>query len=184
MLEIASGTGQHAAFLAAGLPGWEWQPTEVNSAALPTIAAWARETQAVNVHPPCLLDVTGRHWPTDDENLASAFRLPFDAMYCANLLHISPWAACVGLMAGAARHLKSGGLLVIYGPFFEEGVTPAQSNLDFDASLRRQASSWGIRQREAVDQAAAQNGLLVRQRIAMAANNLLLVYQRVVNTPP
>lgn len=183
LLEIASGTGQHAAYLSSGLPGWEWQPTEVNSAALPTIAAWTQETQAVNVQPPCLLDVTHSEWPTNDETLASAFRLPFDAVYCANLLHISPWAACLGLMAGAARHLKSGGLLVIYGPFFEAGAAPAQSNLDFDATLRRQDSALGIRQREAVDRAAEQNGLLARQRIDMPANNLLLVYQRVVKNP-
>jgi hypothetical protein len=182
MLEVASGTGQHAAWLSNGLPGWEWQPTEANSAALPTIAAWARETHAVNVRPPCLLDVNDREWPSDDETLASAFRLPFDAMFCANMLHIAPWAACLGLMAGAARHLKSGGLLLIYGPFFEDGVAPAPGNLGFDASLRQQSALWGIRQREAVDQAAEANGLLVRQRIEMPANNLLLVYQHVVKS--
>lgn len=180
MLEVASGTGQHAAWLSNGLPGWEWQPTEFNSAALPTIAAWTRETHAVNVHPPCLLDTTDPAWPGDDETLASAFRLPFDAMFCANLLHIAPWAACLGLMAGTSRHLTPGGLLIIYGPFFEEGVVPAPSNLAFDDSLRQQNRQWGIRRREAVDQAAAQHGLLARQRVSMPANNLLLVYQRVV----
>lgn len=181
MLEIASGTGQHAAWLGGGLPGWEWQPTEVNSAALPTIAAWTRQAGVVNVRPPCLLDATDDQWPSDDETLASAFRVPFDAMFCANLLHIAPWAVCQGLLAGASRHLKSGGLLVLYGPFFETGTAPAPSNIEFDASLRRQDSTWGIRQREKVDQEAQRQGLLARQRIEMPANNLLLVYQRVVN---
>lgn len=178
LLEIASGTGQHAALLAPALPGWVWQPTEANSAALPTIAAWTQKTQALNVRPPCLLNAIEQAWPSDDETLASAFRLPFDAVLCANLLHIAPWAACLGLMAGAARHLKPGGLLVVYGPFFENSVSPSQGNLNFDASLRQQDAVWGIRQREAVDEAAANNGLSAHQRIEMPANNLMLVYQR------
>lgn len=178
LLEIASGTGQHAAWMGPCLPGWEWQPTEVNSAALPTIAAWAKAANAVNVRPPCLLNAAERAWPSDDETLASAFEQPFDAVFCANLLHIAPWPVCLGLMAGTARHLAPGGLLMIYGPFFEHGVTSAPSNIAFDASLRQQDAAWGIRQREAVDEAAAQNGLNPHQRIEMPANNLLLVYQR------
>jgi hypothetical protein len=110
--------------------------------------------------------------------------LPFDAVYCANLLHISPWAACLGLMAGAARHLAPGGLLLIYGPFFEAGQATAPSNLDFDATLRGQNTGWGIRQREAVDQAAAHNSMHPRQRIEMPSNNLLLVYQHSVKQAP
>jgi len=95
-LEIASGTGQHAAWLGAGLPGWEWQPTEANSTALPTIAAWVRQAGASNVRPPCLLDVMEPQWPSDEETLASAFARPFDAIFCANMLHISPWARHAG----------------------------------------------------------------------------------------
>jgi hypothetical protein len=178
MLEIAAGTGQHAAWMAAGLPGWTWQPTEASAAALPTIAAWTGEMQAANVLPPCLLDVTGSEWPAEkDAAQVEGFKAPFDAMYAANLLHIAPWAACVGLMAGATRHLKPGGLLLIYGPFFETLVDPAPSNRAFDASLRAQDAAWGIRHREAVDQTAASHGLRQRFRIDMPANNLLLGYE-------
>lgn len=178
MLEVASGTGQHAAWLGSNLPGWEWQPTEANSTALPTIAAWARQTGATNIKPPCLLNVIEAHWPANDETLASDFGLPFDAIYSANLLHIAPWGACLGLVAGAARHLKPGGLLLIYGPFFEDGVTTAQSNLDFDASLRAQNPQWGIRQRSAVEAAAQQAGMDPSGRFSMPANNLMLVFKR------
>lgn len=178
MLEVASGTGQHAAWMGANLPGWEWQPTEVNRTALPTIAAWTREAGATNVKPPCLLNATDTQWPSDDETLASHFALPFDAMYCANMLHIAPWNAALGLLAGAARQLKSGGQLLIYGPFLEDGVAPAQSNLDFHASLRAQDPQWGLRQRSAVDAAARQVGLQPEERFVMPANNLLLVFKR------
>jgi len=176
-LEIASGTGQHAAWLGAGLPGWEWQPTEVNSTALPTIAAWVRQAGAGNVHAPCLLDVMEPLWPSDEETLASAFALPFDAIFCANMLHISPWTTCRALMQGARRHLvKDGGLLLIYGPFLEDDVSTSQGNRDFDASLRTQNPVWGLRRREAVEEEARCSGLRLRQRLAMPANNLLLVF--------
>lgn len=176
-LELASGTGQHAAWFGAGLPGWDWQPTESNTAALPTIAAWVRQASAPNVHPPCLLNVTDPQWPSDDETLANQFAEPFDAIFCANLLHISPWATCAALMQGARRHLApDGGQLLIYGPFLEACVPTSPGNLAFDQSLRSQNPAWGIRQREAVEQCALQSGLHLRQRIEMPANNLLLVF--------
>ncbi|AOW13954.1 SAM-dependent methyltransferase [Hydrogenophaga crassostreae] len=178
MLEVASGTGQHAAWLGANMPGWEWQPTETNSTALPTIAAWARQASATNVKAPCLLNATDPQWPADDETLASDFAQPFDAVSCSNMLHIAPWNACLGLVAGAARHLKPGGLLMIYGPFLEEGVVTTQSNLNFDASLRSQNPQWGLRQRVAVEAAAQLVGLVPIERIAMPANNLMLVFRR------
>lgn len=176
LLELASGTGQHAAWLAAGLPGWTWQPTEASSAALPTIAAWVRKARVGNVRPPCVLDVTDAVWPQDDETLAADFAEPFDALFCANLLHIAPWDVCAALMRGAKRHMAPGGRLVLYGPFLEGDVPTAQGNLDFDASLRRQNPAWGIRQREAVERCAHEAGLRLRQRIPMPANNLLLVF--------
>lgn len=176
-LEIASGTGQHAAWLGSGLSGWEWQPTEVNSTALPTIAAWVRQAGASNVRAPCLLDVMEAQWPSDDETLASTFALPFDAIFCANMLHISPWPTCRALMQGARRHLtRDGGLLLIYGPFLEDDVPTSQGNLDFDTSLRAQNPAWGLRRREAVEEEAAHGGLRLRQRLVMPANNLLLVF--------
>lgn len=176
-LEIASGTGQHAAWLGAGLPGWQWQPTEANITALPTIAAWVQQAGAGNVHAPCLLDVKDPHWPSDEETLASAFARPFDAIFCANLLHISPWSTCKALMQGARRHLApDNGLLLIYGPFLEDGVPTSPGNLDFDASLRAQNPAWGLRAREAVETEAAHGDLRLQQRFAMPANNLLLVF--------
>lgn len=176
MLEIASGTGQHAAWFATGLPGWSWQPTEANSAALPTIAAWVQRAGAHNVRPPCVLDVTDPVWPGDDETLARDFAEPFDAVFCANLLHIAPWEVCPGLMRGTQRHLAPRGRLLLYGPFLEGDVPTAPSNLEFDASLRRQNPDWGIRQREAVERCAREAGLRLRQRVPMPANNLLLVF--------
>jgi hypothetical protein len=176
-LEIASGTGQHAAWFGAGLPGWAWQPTEANTAALPTIAAWVKQAGAPNVLAPCLLDVMEPQWPSDDETLEIHFAHPFDAIFCANLLHISHWATCAALMQGARRHLApAGGQLLIYGPFLEDGVPTSPGNLAFDQSLRSQNPAWGIRQREAVEHCAQQAGLRLSQRIEMPANNLLLVF--------
>ena len=177
-LEIASGTGQHAAWFGAGLPGWLWQPTEANSAALPTIAAWVQQAGVTNVHPPCLLDVMEPTWPSNEQQPpANAFGAQFDAIFCANLLHISPWAACAALMQGARRHLvPADGQLMIYGPFLEDGVVTGDGNLAFDQSLRAQNPAWGIRSRAAVEHCAHSAGLRLRQRIEMPANNLLLVF--------
>lgn len=178
LLELASGTGQHAAWLSLRLPGWQWQPTEVNSAALPTIAAWSRALQATQVLPPFLLNASESEWPVDEETLVSVFDRPFDAVYCANLLHISPASLCAPLMAGAARHLVQGGLLLIYGPFIEDGIETSPGNLAFDASLRNQNPGWGIRHLNEVERIAKSAGLLLRERIAMPANNLMLVFAK------
>lgn len=176
-LELASGTGQHAAWFGAGLPGWTWQPTEANASALPTIAAWVSQAQVHNVRAPCLLDVLASEWPSDDETMASAFDQPFDLIFCANLLHISPWATCDALMHGAQRLLaKPAGQLVVYGPFLEDGVPTSPGNLDFDQSLRAQNPAWGLRQREAVEETAQRHGLHRTRRIEMPANNRLLVF--------
>lgn len=176
-LELASGTGQHAAWFGAGLPGWTWQPTEANPSALPTIAAWVGQSQVHNVRAPCLLDVMEPDWPSDDETLASAFDHPFDLIFCANLLHISPWSTCEGLMGGAQRMLaRPGGQLILYGPFLEDGMQTAPGNLGFDESLRLQNPVWGLRHREAVEETAQRHGLQRTRRIEMPANNLLLVF--------
>lgn len=171
-LEIASGTGQHAAWFAQGLPGWTWQPTEGDAGLLPVIAARIAQAGLPNVLPPMLLDVTAPPWPAPD----APFAQPFDAVFCANLLHIAPWSACLGLMRGAARHLSPGGLLVTYGPYFEQDVAPAPSNLAFDQSLRERDAAWGIRQLDDVAAQAGAAGLALKQRHAMPANNLLLVF--------
>lgn len=166
-LEIASGTGQHAAHFAKEQPGWQWQPTDADASALPGIAAHAQKL--ANVNAPLQLDVLAP-WPAELGR--------FDAVYCANMLHISPWATCEALMAGAASHLVDGGRLVLYGPFIVEGEPTAPSNLAFDADLQQRDPRWGLRTLSAVVQAAAAAGLAFEQRTAMPANNLLLVFRR------
>lgn len=167
-LEVASGTGQHVAWFAAGLPGWAWQPTDTRPEALPSIAAYAAHHQLANVRPPLLLNVMAPQWLPADQR--------FDLVYCANMLHVAPWAACAALMAGSAQHLAPGGRLITYGPYLEDGVPTSPGNLTFDASLRAENPDWGIRRREDVEAVAAQAGLRLQQRHAMPANNLLLVW--------
>ena len=173
-LEIASGTGQHAAWFAAALPGWTWQPTDADPALLPVIAAWTAAAGLPNVQPPHLLDVTAPDWPSQ----GAPFAQRFDAIFCANLIHIAPWAACTGLMQGAARQLAPGGVLVTYGPYLEDEVPTAPSNLAFDASLHARNPAWGLRRLADVVAQAQAAGLTLRERHAMPANNLLLVFGR------
>jgi len=174
-LEIASGTGQHAAHFAAALPGWAWQPTDADDALFSTIAGWSRAAGASNVLPPRRLDVREGDWPSDG---GPRFGTPFDLVFAANLLHISPWACCTGLMQGAARHLSPAGLLVTYGPYLEDDVPTAPGNLAFDADLRARDPAWGLRRLADVAQEAGRAGLALRERHAMPANNLLLVFSR------
>ena len=178
-LEVASGTGQHVAWFAAALPGWTWQPSDAQDAQFEAIAAWCTEAGVRNVLPPVLLDVLEPRWP----HQGPAFDTPFDLIYCANMLHISPWACCAGLMQGAARHLAANGRLVTYGPYLENGVPTAPSNRDFDASLRERNPDWGLRRLEDVAKAAAAAGLHLAARHALPANNLLLVWNRQPSTP-
>ena len=169
-LEIASGTGQHAAWFAAGLPRWTWQPTDVQPAALDSIAARVAQNGLANVFLPLQLDVMAPRWLPDEAR--------FDAIVCANMLHIAPWATCAALMQGSARHLAAGGALITYGPYLEDGVPTAEGNLAFDQSLRAQDAGWGLRRREDVEREAAKAGLQLAARHAMPANNLLLVWTR------
>jgi SAM-dependent methyltransferase len=167
-LEIASGSGQHAAYFAAALPRWHWWPTEATAAALPSIAAWC--AGLTNVHAPVVLDVLAPSWP---DVPAQA-----DAVFCANLIHIAPWPTCAALMQGAARKLAPGGLLLVYGPFFVDGEPTAPGNRAFDADLRARNPAWGLRRLADVQREAGAAGLELRERIAMPANNLLLVFGR------
>ena len=168
VLEIASGTGQHAAHFAAARSAWNWQPTDTDVASLPLIAS---HTDALpNARAPLALNVLAPRWP---ESLGR-----FDAVYCANMLHIAKWAACAGLMAGAARHLVQAGALVLYGPYLVEGEPTAPSNVAFDADLRRRNPAWGLRRLGDVVDAAEAAGLAFEQRVDMPANNLVLVFRR------
>jgi hypothetical protein len=179
-LEIASGTGQHVAWFARHLPGWNWQPTDLDERSLASIAAWCfgDETEGalgdespalVNVEPPRRLDVRETPWSVEG---------PFDALVCANMLHIAPWACCAALMQGAARHLAESGVLVTYGPYLVEGEPAAPGNLAFDADLRARDRAWGLRQLGDVAAEAARAGLRLRERVTMPANNLMLVFAR------
>ena len=177
-LEIASGSGQHAAWFAAGLPQWQWQPSDRQADGFASIAAWCTQAGVANVRAPVLLDVLAPLWPSE----GPAFGAPFDALFCANMMHISPWATCAGLMQGAARHLADDGQLLVYGPFLEADVPTSPGNRAFDASLREQDPAWGLRQLDAVQAQARQVGLALHRRIAMPANNLLLVFRRELQT--
>lgn len=167
-LEIAAGTGQHTAWFAAGLPQWSWQPTEADPALLPAIAERIAQAGLGNVRPPLLLDVLAAPWPLADR---------FDAVFCANMLHIAPWETCAALMQGAARHLRPGGLLATYGPYLEDDVPTAPGNLGFDASLRERDPAWGLRHLRDVKAEAQRAGLALAERHALPANNLLLVFR-------
>ena len=172
-LEIASGTGQHAAWFAAGLPGWSWQPSDAQAGGFESINAWAAGKAVRHVLAPVLLDVMATSWLPADRK--------FDLIYCANMLHIAPWATCAALMRGSAQHLANGGQLVTYGPYFEENVPTSEGNLAFDQSLRERNAAWGIRRREDVEAQAALAGLKLIARHAMPANNLLLVWAQTLS---
>ncbi len=168
-LEIASGTGQHLAWFARHLPQWRWQATDAHAPALNSIDARIMQERLSNARTPLLLDVLSPVWlPADTP--------AFDAIYCANMLHIAPWATCVALMRGAARHLAPGGLLLTYGPYLEDAVPPSPGNLEFDRDLRARNPAWGLRRREDVEQEATRAGLRLVQRFALPANNLLLAW--------
>lgn len=172
-LEIASGTGQHVAWFASGLPGWNWQPSDAQPDGFESINAWAAQQGVRNVRAPVLLDVMAPGWLPGEH----AFDL-FDLIYCANMLHIAPWATCAALMRGSAQHLAPGGQLITYGPYLEDAVPTSPGNLAFDQSLRERNPDWGIRRLEEVEAQAAQAGLKLLARHAMPANNLLLVWAR------
>ncbi|MBC7951677.1 MAG: DUF938 domain-containing protein [Rhodospirillaceae bacterium] len=166
VLEIASGTGEHAAYFAANLSGREWQSSDTDPAALASIAAWREQAGVPNLRPPLRLDVR-QPWPVERA----------DALFCANMIHIAPWDCTLGLMAGAGRVLAPGGVLVLYGPFMVGGVT-APSNLAFDADLKARNPTWGVRHLEAVGEAAQAAGLDHVETIPMPANNLCVVWRR------
>ncbi len=170
VLEIAAGSGEHAVYLAGRFPKLEWQPSDPDPEAIASIAAYRDEYLGGNCALPLTLDAARpESWPIKRTA----------AIVCINMIHISPWEASEGLFAGAAQILNSEHApLILYGPFFEEGVEPAPSNADFDRSLRARDDRWGIRQVAALDALAEPLGLHRTARHAMPANNLTLVYRR------
>lgn len=168
ILEIASGTGEHAAFLAARFPHLTWQPSDRDEAALGSIAAYRGEGGSGNLLEPVLLDAAQGDWP-----VAQA-----DAILCVNMVHISPWAATIGLFRGAASLLEQDAPLILYGPYIEPDVATAASNLEFDRSLRSRDERWGLRDLTDMDALAARSGFARTARHEMPANNLTLVFRR------
>ncbi|KZY92319.1 SAM-dependent methyltransferase [Erythrobacter sp. HI0077] len=168
VLEIASGSGEHAVFMARRFPALDWQPSDRDAEALASVDAWAAEARLANLRPAIALDAAAPDWP----NVSA------DALLCVNMVHISPWDAAVGLFAGAGRVLGSGAPLVLYGPFVEPDVETAASNHAFDQSLRQRDPAWGLRSTADLDRLAAGHGMTRTARCAMPANNLVLVYRR------
>jgi SAM-dependent methyltransferase len=173
VLEVASGTGQHAAHMAAAFPHVTWQPSDADPVALTSIAAWVAESSLANLRAPIELDVEVEPWP-----LSSA-----DAIVCINLLHIAPWSAALALFRGAARLLGPGGLLYTYGPYRFDGQFTSPSNAAFDASLRLQDAAWGVRDLRDLEAAARAAGLRLADTIRMPANNHSLVFRREESSP-
>ncbi|MFE1598586.1 DUF938 domain-containing protein [Methylobacterium sp. ID0610] len=167
VLEIASGSGEHAVHFAAALPGLDWQPSDPEPAALRSIAAHARRAALPNLRPPLALDVRAADWPVTEAA----------AMLAINMIHIAPWTATDALIDAAARLLPPEGPLILYGPFTIGGAHTAPSNAAFDASLRARDPAWGVRDVEAVAAVARTRGLCLVERVAMPANNLILVFR-------
>ncbi len=169
MLEVASGSGEHAVWFAQGLPGVIWRPSDQEPAAIASIRARREAADLPNLEEPLVLNAADAgSWPAG----------PIDAVVCLNMIHIAPWAAAEGLMAGCGRLLEPGGMLCLYGPFREGGVHTAPSNAAFDESLKARDPAWGVRDLEAVADLAASQGLDLAERIAMPANNLSLIFIR------
>lgn len=168
VLEIASGTGEHAVHYAAALPALTFQPTDPDEAARASIDDWVRTLGLANVRPALELNAASARWPVDKA----------DAIVCANMIHIAPWQAAVGLVAGAARLLSRDGLLFLYGPYHRNGRPTSPGNEAFDTDLRRRNPAWGIRNLEEVTALAAGEGFAAPQIVEMPANNLSLIFRR------
>lgn len=168
VLEIASGSGEHALHFAAAFPRLMFQPSDPDASARASISAWQGEAQRPNLLPPIVLDVMAETWPVCHA----------DAVLCINMIHIAPWEATAALMRGAAQLLPANGLLFLYGPFKRGGLHTAPSNAEFDASLRAQDARWGVRDLEAVAEMASAAGFTAPLVEAMPANNLSVIFRR------
>ena len=174
VLEIASGTGQHAVFFAQQLTPRFWLPTDLDPTNIASIAAWRVEAGAANLLLPRQLDVRDPAWLIDCDLPA-----PISAIVNINMLHISPWSCCEALFAGAAEVLKQSGVVILYGPFKRDGLHTAPSNAAFDEQLRSQDSAWGVRDLKAVVDIAVEQGFARQNVIEMPANNLSVVFDKI-----
>ena len=172
ILEIASGTGQHAVFFASELVSHHWYPSDPDSLLRDSIEAWRNHNPRENLHPPLDIDATTSCWSIENE------KIPINAIVNINMIHIAPWKACLGLMAGANRILSPGAILYLYGPYKRNGQHTAESNERFDRSLRRQNSQWGVRNLEDVVAVAEADDLALQEVVTMPANNLSVIFQK------
>jgi Protein of unknown function (DUF938) len=168
VLEIASGTGEHATYFAERFPALDWQPSDIHPDALASIASWREESRLPNIRPPVPIDAGSQDWPIERA----------DAVLSINMVHISPWASALGLLDGAAHVLPPGAPLIMYGPWIAGGIPTAASNLAFDADLKRRDPAWGLRKVEDFASAAEERGLRLEHTRAMPANNMMLLLRR------
>jgi SAM-dependent methyltransferase len=167
VLEVASGSGEHALACARAFPQLQWQPSDLDPLALASAGAWRADGPA-NLLPPVALDVRAPDWPVESAA----------AVVAVNMVHISPWESSLGLLEGARRLLRPGGVLILYGPWLVEGEPIAPSNLAFDADLQRRDPAWGLREVGAFAREAAPRGLILEEQRAMPANNRMLLFRR------
>lgn len=168
VLEIASGSGEHAVFFAERFPALEWQPSDIHPAALESIAAWRQQAHLPNMRAPVVLDAASTDWPLDRA----------DAVLSINMVHISPWKSALGLLEGAARLLACGAPLIMYGPWLKDDIRTVESNLAFDADLKRRDPEWGLRRVEDFVVDGESRGFRLDQTRLMPANNMMLLLRR------
>lgn len=171
VLEVGSGTGQHANFFTQAMPDWTWQPTDLDEMNLSSIEAYREEARQPRFLPAVRLDAASSEWPP----------ARYDAVFSANVIHIAPWSVALGLFDGAARVLEPTGLLVLYGPFRFSGAFTAESNAAFDARLRGADPSWGVRDLDDIRRETAARGFDEPRIVPMPANNHVLVFGRTVH---
>ncbi|MFN2100134.1 DUF938 domain-containing protein [Altererythrobacter sp. MF3-039] len=168
VLEIASGTGEHAVRFARRFPQLTWQPSDLSAEVLDSIAAYREEASLANLLAPVVIDASAPKWSVGE----------VQAVLCINMVHISPWEVTEGLLSGAGNRLGQGEPLILYGPYRELDVPTASSNAQFELSLKERDERFGLRQREDVDALAEQHGFVLAARHDMPANNLMLIYRK------
>lgn len=172
ILEVASGTGEHAAFFADQFPDCQWYPSDRDPSLRDSIIAWSKECPTNNLHSPLNIDASTEEWEIENSSTQ------IDFIVNINMIHISPFSACEGLMAGAGRILPSGGILYLYGPYKIQGKHTSSSNEAFDRSLQDRNAQWGVRNLEDVVALAEANSLSLKEVIAMPANNLSVIFYK------
>jgi SAM-dependent methyltransferase len=191
VLEIASGTGEHVTFFAAEFPNLQWQPSDLDTGALASIAALSADSALPNIAPPLRIDASSPNWPIDRADAVLSIKMQsdscdgsktaensgFDVVLNLNMVHISPWSAALGLLNGAARVLKRGGALILYGPWLKADIETAPSNVEFDRQLRERDPDWGLRRVEDFEAEALARGFALEQVRQMPANNLMLLFR-------